>query len=94
MGFFDVETCEDFIKKKGFKMVEVDGGGMRLVLPNHQAHIQRVPWKLMMEGGFCGVRRRCQSRIDGLTDRLQPGIEVWQTEIKSPIQTLQRELNI
>jgi len=82
VGFFDVETCEDFIKKKGFKVIEEDGGGMRLVLPNHQAHIQRVPWELMMEGGFCGVRRRCQSRIDRLTDRLQKGIEVWQTEVE------------
>ena len=83
MGIFDIETCEDFIKKKGFLVVQEDSGGMRLVLPTHEAHIQRVPWGLMMEGGFCGVRRRCQSRIDGLKDRLQKGIEVWQTEVES-----------
>ena len=59
MGMFDVETCEDFIKKKeGFLVVDEESGGRKLVLPTHEAHIQRVPWGLMMEGGFCGVRRR------------------------------------
>ena len=84
MGFFDLETCEDFIKKKGgFMVVDEENGGRKLVLSNHDAHIQRVPWDLMMEGGFCGVRRRCQSRLDGFKDRLQRGVEVWQTEIES-----------
>jgi len=83
MGMFDAETCEDFIKKKSGFLMRTQDGGQTLVLPTHVAHIQRVPWEQMRDGGHCGVDRRCQSRIDGLKDRLQRGVEVWQTEVES-----------
>ena len=84
MGFFETETCEDFIKKKeGFLSIREDTGAMRLVLPTHEAHIQRVPWELMRDGGHCGIDRRCDSRIAGFKDRLQQGVKIWETEVES-----------
>jgi len=83
VGFFDTETCEDFIKKKeGFLTIREDTGAMRLVLPTHEAHIQRVPWERMRVGSHCGCDRRVDSRIKGFKDRLHKSADKWDIDVE------------